>query len=298
MGLWVFAPVQKFWIASAAAFAVLLMGSVATWVIGRLSPGVDIGNLRQRVRTWWWIVPLLSGVLALGSGAVALLFGVVSALALREYEALAESERYADVRVWRAVLVVSLLAQFYLSYRGSFPAFGLSIPACAVLLILFSRRERYCAGGLLLVYALSHIPRLATLPEGANWVAFLLVVTQVNDVAQYVWGKRFGRTPLAPRLSPNKTREGLYGGLVTSGILAAWLGGVILPVDFWQAGLAGIGLAVLGVAGDLTISALKRRARVKDAGSLLPGHGGVLDRVDGLLYASPALFYAVHAGVI
>ena len=298
MGLWVFAPVQKFWIASAAAFAVLLMGSVATWVIGRLSPGVDIGNLRQRVRTWWWIVPLLSGVLALGSSAVALLFGVVSALALREYEALAESERYADVRVWRAVLVVSLLAQFYLSYRGSFPAFGLSIPACAVLLILFSRRERYCAGGLLLVYALSHIPRLATLPEGANWVAFLLVVTQVNDVAQYVWGKRFGRTPLAPRLSPNKTREGLYGGLVTSGILAAWLGGVILPVDFWQAGLAGIGLAVLGVAGDLTISALKRRARVKDTGSLLPGHGGVLDRVDGLLYASPALFYAVHAGVV
>ena len=102
-----------------------------------------------------------------------------------------------------------------------------------------------------------------------------------------------GRTPLAPALSPNKTREGLYGGLATTAVFSALLGPVFLPLDCLQSIVSGIVLGLAGVAGDLTISALKRRAGVKDAGNALPGHGGVLDRVDSLIYAAPLLFYVL-----
>ena len=117
MGWWVVVSMQKFWIASAAAFAVLLLGSAATWMIGRLSPGVDISNLRQRVCTWWWIVPLLSVVLALGASAVALLFAVTSVLALREYEAMAGVSERSGAGKGQVITIILLTAQFYLSHR-------------------------------------------------------------------------------------------------------------------------------------------------------------------------------------
>ena len=294
-----FTPTPGVWIASAAAFAVLTAGSIAAWVLGRLFPRRNYTNLVQRIRTWWLIVPLLSGVLALGAEAVACLFAVIGMLALREYAALAGAGKWMQSAWLRVAVVVLPAAQFYLACVGPAAAFGWLIPLCAVACAAIGGRDRWSIpGGLLIVYGLSHVPRLAGQPDGMTWVAFLLVVTQVNDVAQYVWGRSLGRTPLVPRLSPNKTRGGFYGGVATAAMLAVWLGPAFLQVDWMRAGLSGIILSLLGTAGDLTVSALKRRAGVKDAGTLLPGHGGVLDRVDSLLYTAPALFYLVHAGIV
>ena len=121
---------------------------------------------------------------------------------------------------------------------------------------------------------------------------FLLMLTVVmSDTAQYYSGRAFGRTPLAPRISPKKTVEGAVGGFVFGALLMAvvgnwWLPAVPLPLRT----LLGVAVVALGIAGDLFESMLKRSAGVKDSSALIPGHGGVLDRIDALLFAVPAYY--------
>jgi len=154
-----------------------------------------------------------------------------------------------------------------------------------------------------LMMQVSGAPQLAVLelPDETNpvggatgWVLFLLLVTQLNDVAQYVFGKCFGRRLIAPRASPSKTVEGFVGGIAASAIIAAGIGPLLTPLDVGTGMLVGAAIAVAGFGGDMTISALKRGHGVKDAGTLLPGHGGILDRVDSLIATSPLFFYFVY----
>jgi phosphatidate cytidylyltransferase len=154
---------------------------------------------------------------------------------------------------------------------------------------------------LLTVWSLAHIALLLQVPEASNpiggsigWVVFLLLVTQLNDVAQYVFGKCLGRRPITPRISPRKTVEGFAGGVLASALTASWIGPLLTPMDTTTALATGAGLAVAGFSGDVAISAIKRDLGVKDAGNLLPGHGGMLDRVDSLIVASPLFFYLVY----
>ena len=123
---------------------------------------------------------------------------------------------------------------------------------------------------------------------------FLLMLTVVmSDTAQYYSGRAFGRTPLAPRISPKKTIEGAVGGFVFGALLMAVLGNWWLPqVPLPLRGLLGVTVVALGIAGDLFESMLKRSAGVKDSSALIPGHGGVLDRIDALLFAAP-IYYVV-----
>ncbi len=126
---------------------------------------------------------------------------------------------------------------------------------------------------------------------GVGLLFFLVVLTQFNDVAQYVWGKLLGRHKVTPSVSPNKTWEGLIGGVVTTIALAALLGPYLTPMDHLWSALAGAVLGIAGFLGDITISAVKRDLGVKDTGGLIPGHGGILDRADSLTYAAPAFFH-------
>jgi phosphatidate cytidylyltransferase len=137
---------------------------------------------------------------------------------------------------------------------------------------------------------------LRQLPDGAGWIVFLLAVTWLGETAAYLVGSRIGRHQLAPTISPAKTIEGALAQLVTSiltgGLSGWWLFG--RPVAGLMAGLL---LGVVGQGGDLAESVLKRSAHTKDAGELIPGHGGLLDRLDSLLFNTPALFYyARHIG--
>lgn len=120
-------------------------------------------------------------------------------------------------------------------------------------------------------------------------ILFALIV--ISDSAQYFSGRAFGRHKLAPVISPKKTVEGAIGGLVASMLVAPWLGSLWLAaVPAWQMALLGGVIAIAGMAGDLFESWLKRRAGVKDSGNLIPGHGGILDRIDAWLFAAP-LYY-------
>lgn len=290
-------------IAYGGVFAVLIVGSGVTRYLTRTSPERDYTELRLRVRTWWLIVPPLIVALTWGPWAVTLLFAAASGIALREYLALTGAHRHPPRVLALAYLAVPI--QFLLAHGASDAGFFAFVPLCCLLLAgvaLVARGRNFqheaasLAFGLMLaVFSLSHIARLGTLVGGTGLVIFLLMVTQLNDVSQYVSGKLFGKTPLAPTLSPAKTREGMFGGLVVSVALAALLGPLLTPLPVPVAALTGVVLALAGVAGDLTISAIKRAAGAKDTGRLLPGHGGLLDRVDSLIYAAPVFFYGVLA---
>ncbi len=147
-------------------------------------------------------------------------------------------------------------------------------------------------GILYIGYTLGHLLWLRNQKDGTFLVLFVLLVTWAGDAAAYYTGKIWGSRPLAPRLSPNKTIEGFLGGLIVAPLIA-WIGHIwflpiITPLDCLILGLL---LTVLGVVGDLSESALKRYAGVKDSGSLIPGHGGILDRIDSLLLNVPAFYY-------
>ena len=127
---------------------------------------------------------------------------------------------------------------------------------------------------------------------GREAVMLLIATVAVSDTAQFCAGRIFGRTPLAPLRSPKKTREGAYGGFVIAPIFLAVAGHYWLPgyPPQWLAAL-GIGIVTAGIVGDLFESMLKRAADMKDSGDLIPGHGGVLDRIDALLFAAPVFYF-------
>ncbi len=139
-------------------------------------------------------------------------------------------------------------------------------------------------------YLGSHLVSLRQLADGLSWLALAVVTVWISDTGAYLVGRTWGRRPLAPHLSPKKTWEGVAGGLVTGivGGLVVALAGGLAPIHGIAVGtLAG----VICPAGDLIISMLKRQAQVKDSGALFPGHGGLLDRLDTLLFAAPLTFY-------
>lgn len=139
---------------------------------------------------------------------------------------------------------------------------------------------------------------LVAIRTHGGWQAAMLVMAAVvvSDSAQYYSGRAFGRHPLAPAISPKKTIEGALGGFVAGTLLMATVGRTVLP-SVGTAALAGLGAAMvgLGICGDLFESRLKRTAGVKDSAALIPGHGGVLDRVDALLFVVPAFYLFLRA---
>lgn len=148
-------------------------------------------------------------------------------------------------------------------------------------------------GLLYLPFLLGHLVWLRNLPDGQWWVLWLLLVMFAGDTCAFYVGRTFGRKKLFPEVSPGKTWAGTLGGWAASILAAVLLGSWLLPL-FPLAGLAGLGafLGLVGILGDLFESMLKRQAQVKDAGQLLPGHGGMLDRLDSILFAAPVVVYA------
>ena len=299
------------WIAYATVLVVLLVGSGTTRVLISRFPQRDYTELRLRVRTWWMIAVPVAVTLATGRALSILLLAAISGLALKEYLALVATRHRESAALWFVYLAIPV--QFWLAYRSSYVAFAafipaftlITLPAITLLLggtagILHAAAAAYF-GLVLTVFSVSHIALLLMLPDAPNpaggavgLVVFLLLITQLNDVSQYVFGKCFGRRPIVPRVSPRKTVEGFAGGVFVSSLISWCIGPLLTPMDSITSLLAGALLACAGFGGDLAVSALKRDYNVKDMGNLLPGHGGILDRIDSLLCAGPLFFYAVY----
>ncbi|HDV7602633.1 TPA: phosphatidate cytidylyltransferase, partial [Escherichia coli] len=154
-------------------------------------------------------------------------------------------------------------------------------------------------GWIMTVFTLSHAAWLLMLPTiniqgGALLVLFLLALTESNDIAQYLWGKFCGRRKVVPKVSPGKTLEGLVGGVITTMIASLIIGPLLTPLNTLQVLLAGLLIGISGFCGDVVMSATKRDVGVKDSGKLLPGHGGLLDRIDSLIFTAPVFFYFIR----
>jgi len=144
---------------------------------------------------------------------------------------------------------------------------------------------------------IGHAIWLRALPEGVEWILFLVGVTWAGETAAYAVGSAMGRHPLVPRISPRKTVEGAAAQLGAATLAAVVVHRLLLPErPAVEAPILGLLLGVVGQVGDLVESLLKRSVRAKDSGVVIPGHGGVLDRIDGLLFCAPVLFYCLTHG--
>jgi phosphatidate cytidylyltransferase len=234
----------------------------------------------------------------------------LSFLALKEYFSITPTRR-ADRRVlfW-AYLTIPL--QFYWIWIGWYGMFIIFIPVyvflfLSVRMVMAGETQGFLkAAGTLnwgimtTVFSISHLAYLLVLPlsvnpaaGGAGLVFFLVVLTQLNDVAQFMFGKSFGRHKITPTVSPNKTWEGLLGGVLATTVVAWQAAPLLTPFTVTQSLAIGIIISLAGFMGDVVISAVKRDLKIKDTGTLIPGHGGILDRIDSLTYTAPLFFHVV-----
>ncbi len=297
-------------------FGLLVLASVAGWALRHLlakgRPHAVIDNVVTRVRSWWVIAGLVGLALLGGPAGVCLLFALASAAALGEFLP-AAGPRRADQAMFAAAFVVVLPLQYLAVWAGADAWTTLLVPAFALVVLplvaastggaadLSRRLGPLQAGLLLCVYGISHVPALLTLTipgqEGRNGflLMFLLLVTQLGDVFQYLWGKAVGRHALAPAVSPSKTIEGTVGGVLSATALGAGLSWMT-PFGTGWAALIALGVSLLGVLGGLVLSAIKRKRCIKDWSTLIPGHGGMLDRLDSLCLSAPVFYYGVRLG--
>jgi phosphatidate cytidylyltransferase len=264
-------------------------------------------NLNARITAWWLMCGVVLGSLLAGSMGVVVLFALLSFLALREFVTLTPTHR-ADHRVLLLAFFVAIPLQYTLIAVGWYGLFAVLIPVAGVLCVSASaalagiteaftdRVGRIQWGLVLCVYALSHAPALLMLHipgyagQNAKLLVFLLIVVESSDVFQYIWGKLCGRRSIAPLVSPSKTVEGFAGGVASATLLGAALFR-LTPFGLLQAGALSLAVTVAGFIGGLVMSAMKRDRGVKDFGTAISGHGGILDRVDSLCFASPVFFY-------
>ena len=248
---------------------------------------------------------VILGVAALGliwflsSTALLLVALVVAAMAFHEYDRIVDAIG-AKVPYWTALLA-TLMACAMMPFQWVDIA---SILAAALLLIALNVLASDRVGTPLLADTAAAVlaPVYIGLPLGSlvgvhaiagrEAVLLLIATVAVSDTAQYYTGRTLGRTPLAPLRSPKKTREGAVGGFVVAPLFLALAGSYFLPAfPWWWHASVGLGIVVAGIIGDLFESMLKRAADMKDSGTLIPGHGGVLDRIDALLFAAPVFYF-------
>ena len=301
---------ELLWLAG-GALGVLVVASIVGAVLARRvtseSGRATIANLNARIRAWWVMCAVFGiALLTHGRGSV-VLFALTSFLALREFITLTPT-KHGDHRTLLWVFFLVTPIQYWLVWIDWYGLFTIFIPVYAFLLVPtrnalagdtegFLERTATIQWALMVcVYCVSYAPALLTLEiagyedENAKLLLFLIVVVQGSDVLQYVWGKLVGQRRIAPTISPNKTWEGFLGGIATATLIGTGLWWAT-PFAPWQATLMSLVITLMGFAGGLTMSAIKRDRGVKDFGTAIAGHGGVLDRIDSLCFAAPVFFH-------
>jgi len=277
----------------------LIIATIVTTVLSKLKGTDKYRELVLRVQTWWILVGVFSVAMMAPTKVAVGFFGFVSFLALKEYFSMIPTRR-ADRRVifWA---YLSIPLQYYWVADAWYGLFIIFIPVYMFLfipmrVILIGDTKGYLQaigtihwGLMTTVFCISHLAYLLVLPESVNpnggGVGLVLCVTflsQFNDVAQYFWGKLFGKHKVVPTVSPNKTYQGLIGGVLTTVTTAYFLGPYLTPLNAYYSAIGGLIIGLFGFIGDVTISALKRDVGLKDSSQLLPGHGGILDRAGHL----------------
>lgn len=257
--------------------------------------------LKQRVLTALVLAPLvLSGVFLLPVSGFAVFFGLVTLIGAWEWALLSGLKKPVYRLVFASVVLVSIVFSSWLYQMGH--DYWVLLPATTVWLVAFRWIFAYPSAGLwghsiirmlcgVVIFAAAWLSmlELKALESGNSWILLILLIVWAADIGAYFSGKRWGKTKLAPQVSPGKTREGMYGGLVAvvfTVLVFSWWNELGFEAIVYLV-LLSVVVGLVSVMGDLFESLLKRHAGIKDSGSILPGHGGVLDRIDSILAAAP-----------
>lgn len=316
--------VKAWWLIGGVG-AVLVIATLVTFILAAKLPGERhaglISNLKSRIFAWWIMVGIVTIALMAGETVTILLFLLMSIVAMREFIGL--SPAALKDKVTLAILIIAVpLIHYWTVWEHWYGFFAIFIPVYAYLFLPavsalrgqnddFMARTAIAQWSLMVcVYALSYAPALLQLPvqielgkaaaegsavgsggaDGARLLLFLIIVVQGSDVLQYIWGKTLGSHPIVPKVSPNKTWEGFIGGVLCATALGAALSSFTPFTALEAAGLSFVS-CLLGFAGGLVMSSIKRDRGVKDFGEIIPGHGGMLDRLDSLIFAAPVFFH-------
>jgi phosphatidate cytidylyltransferase len=290
--------------------SVLVVASVAVVTLKIARPQADFTELSARVRAWWLMATVFFAAIIVSNKVSLVFFGFLSFWAMKEYITLLKT-RPAD----HHALVLTFLAipvQYYWIAIGWYGMFILFIPvymllALPVRMVISKETDGFVSsaaqiqlGMMFFVFGLSHMAFLLTISDipgtrvnGRMLVLFLVFVTEMSDVLQYIWGKTLGRHKIIPTVSPNKTWEGFIGGIASACLLSLAIR-FLTPFSITETLMVSLFVTVAGFCGGAVMSAIKRDFGVKDFGSVIPGHGGMLDRVDSLCYAAPIFFHYVR----
>jgi phosphatidate cytidylyltransferase len=291
--------------------AIVVLLVVASLIVAFMRRGDNADRhveLAARVNSWWVLVAVFAVALLFRRGIAIVFFAVLSFLALKEYLSLIPTRRADRSVLFWAYLCVPI--QYWWVWNQWYHMFLIFIPVWAFLFIAmrmvlrgetrdFLRAAGTIHWGLMtMVFGLSHLAYLLVLPDGkpvpahgAALLLFVVLLTELNDVLQYVWGRTLGKRKVIEAVSPKKTVEGLVGGALTTTFVAVMLAPVLTPLTRMDSVAVGLMIGFGGFLGDVTISAVKRDIGVKDTGTMIPGHGGILDRIDSLLFTAPLFFH-------
>ncbi|MBX3415722.1 MAG: phosphatidate cytidylyltransferase [Pirellulales bacterium] len=303
---------ETLWLVGGVMAVLAVATLVAKWLKARRDSKLNPAALRTfnlRLNAWWLMCSALAATILIGQVATVVMFGLISFWALREFITLTPT-RMADHRALFWVFFLFTPLQYVLVGFDEYGLYSVLIPVYAVLFIpariaiagdyrrFLERSAKIQAGLMICVYCLSYAPALLYLkikyPEwegqNARILFFLVLVVQMGDVLQYLWDRLLGKNVIAPMINRNRTWEGFLGGAVSTALLgtALWWA---TPFEPWVAAGMALLIFVAGFAGGLTMSAIKRDRGVKDYGTLIEGHGGVLDRLDSICFAAPIFFH-------
>ncbi len=278
--------------AMTALYGLLAATSLSVKVAAR---GAAPGMLSYQVNSWWRIFPIVSSALLTyptGVHVLAYLICVLAALELESY--------YPGGRIRFRLGAATIVLGTTILGRWA-PILPAALLCGAIAVLWMGCRQNRAAGSvvtwssiLATAAAMQVLVAYTSLPFGAGtnlaWLFYLFILTALNDIGQFVAGKLFGRHKIAPTISPNKTWQGLAGGVVVSQIVSLVLGVYLSLAAPLQLALWGLLLSLAGFVGDLMFSAAKRCLSIKDFSQLIPGHGGILDRVDSLVLTAPLLY--------
>jgi phosphatidate cytidylyltransferase len=260
------------------------------------------GIVKKKIWTSILIVPPIVVLIIVGPSAVLRLMVLLATyFGLREFYTLALPHSKPIDRLFGIGLGLILSALISFGSAGSISLFFVFLLLCLSVFFMATSQDLLPTisnlgitlfGILYVGLLLSHISLIRNMADGKEWALFLIATVWAGDISAFSVGSLLGKHKLYPKISPKKTFEGLIGGVIGSVIVALAFRQLFIPqLGMENCILIGVGLAVFGQLGDFTESMLKRSAQVKDSGSLIPGHGGMLDRLDSFLFSAPFLYY-------
>ena len=268
-----------------------------------------IDTFNRRVRSWWIICSLLAFAFFFPRYVTVTFFGLMSFWALREFITLTPT-RLGDHRALFWVFFLFTPLQYVLVAADRYDIYSVLIPVFAFLFIparialagdakrFLERVAKIQSGLLICVYCLSFAPALLYMrgvePTGqARLLFFFVTMALLSEAFQFMWSQLYGQHVIAPTINASRTWEGLVGGSASTalvGLIFSW----VTPFEPWQAAFMSMLIAIMGFAGAMTMSAIKRDRGVRDYGTLVEGHGGVLDRIDAICFAAPVFYHVTR----